>query len=82
MIAKSFCTRPYKSSDKAECENNHSLIRRIFKKRKSLNNIKTRRFRFNVFTHKQLHKKRFVRPYAIYVSAKKIWKGFFENNQL
>ncbi|MEG0035011.1 MAG: hypothetical protein RR734_05745, partial [Bacilli bacterium] len=38
-LCKSFYTRPYKSSDKPECENLHRLVRYCFPKGKSHNNL-------------------------------------------
>lgn len=38
-LIRTFYTSPYKSTDKAECERNHELVRYILPKGKSLNNI-------------------------------------------
>ena len=39
QIIHTFFTRPYTSTDKAKCERNHKLLRRIFPKGKSLDNL-------------------------------------------
>lgn len=38
-IIRTFYTNPYKSTDKAECERNHELVRYVLPKGKSLNNL-------------------------------------------
>ena len=50
VLCRTFFTRPYRSNDKSECERNHSLVRYLLPKGKSLDNL-TQDQVDNVFSH-------------------------------